>query len=136
MEKITKRQVFEALVKMAEDGNMHIEDFDPALTDEAVASMFKTAIESLDKKAAKAKETAAAKKVEGDELTEVIRSLLTDDFQTIAGIAAQIEGDDVSVAKCQYRLVSLAKNGEAEKGEITVAGSDGKNRKVAGYKRV
>ena len=66
----------------------------------------------LDKKAAKAKETAAAKKAEKDELCVAVESVLTADYQTRQDIAAQI----------------------AEKTEVSVPGTDGKARKVVAYR--
>lgn len=88
----------------------------------------------LDKKAAKAKETAAAKKAEKDELCVAVESVLTDEFQTRQDIAAQIEGEDVTVAKVGYRLTKLVELGTAEKAEVSVPGADGKARKVVAYK--
>ena len=92
-------------------------------------------IELLDKKAAKAKETAAKKKAESDELTDVIASLLTDELQTTADIAAKIEGEDVTVHKVSYRLTQLTKSGVAVKDEVSIPGKDGqKARKVVAYR--
>ena len=63
----------------------------------------------LANKAAKAKAKAAEKKAEGDELRDAVEAVLTDEFQTIADIAAQIEGEDVTVAKVTYRLGALVR---------------------------
>lgn len=132
----TKRQCFEAIKAAAADGNLHIEDFDQELTDDMVVEFCNTEITNLDKKAAKAKETLAKKRSEGDELTEAVRQVLTDEPQTIADVAAQIEGEDVTQAKVQYRLGFLAKNGEAIKEEVVVPGVDGaKSRKLAAYRK-
>ena len=89
----------------------------------------------LDKKAAKAKETAAKKKAESDELTETVAGLLTDELQTIADITAQIDDEDVTTHKVTYRLTQLVKSGVAVKDEVSVPGKDGqKARKIAAYK--
>ena len=119
MEKITKRAMFEAI------------------SDSAVAEFCENEIALLDKKAVKAKERAATKKAEGDELTEAVRAAMSiEEFEPIADIAARIEGEDVTVAKVQYRLTQLVKNGEAEKEQITVPGGEGqKARKIMAYKR-
>ena len=90
-------------------------------------------IELLDKKAATAKATAAKKKVEGDALTDAVAAVLTDELQTIADIAAQVEGDDVTVAKVQYRLNQLVGNGKARKEQVTVSGDGSKARKLMSY---
>ena len=132
----TKRQCYEAIKVAAVDGNLHIEDFDQELTDADIVEFCDVEITNLDKKAAKAKETLAKKRSEGDELTEAVRQVLTDEPQTIADVAAQIEGEDVTVSKVQYRLGFLAKNGEAIKEEVVVPGVDGgKTTKRAAYRK-
>ena len=138
MEKITKREMFEAIKGLAESGALHMVDFNENITDEAVAEFCENEIALLDKKAAKAKERAATKKAEGDELTKAVRAAMsTEEFEPIADIAARIEGEDVTVAKVQYRLTQLVKNGEAEKEQITVPGGEGqKARKIMAYKLI
>ena len=138
MEKITKREMFEAIKGLAESGALHMQDFNEAISDSAVAEFCENEIALLDKKAAKAKERAASKRAEGDELTAVVRQVMsTEEFEPIAEIAARIEGEDVTVAKVTYRLTQLVKNGEAEKQELTIPGAEGqKARKVQGYKLI
>lgn len=128
MEKLTKRSVYEALLKMVETGTLEI-------TEEDLKTFCENEIALLDKKAEKAKERAATKRAEGDALTDAVRSALTGEFEPIADIAARIEGEDVTVSKITYRLGQLAKNGEAVKEQITIPGSEGqKARKVMAYK--
>ena len=86
-------------------------------------------IELLAAKSEKAKERAAAKKVEGDELREVVKSVLTDELQTIEDIALSIEGEDITKAKVTARLTQLVKAGVAVKEAVTVD-----KRKVMAYK--
>lgn len=131
MEKITKREMFEAIIALATGGEMKYEA-------EAFVNFCENEIALLDKKAAKAKERAATKKAEGDELTEAVRAAMsTEEFEPIADIAARIEGEDVTVAKVQYRLTQLVKNGDAEKEQITVPGGEGqKARKIMAYKLI
>ena len=138
MEKITKREMFEAIKGLAESGALHMVDFNEAISDEAVAEFCANEIALLDKKAVKAKERAAQKRAEGDELTDAVRAAMsTENFEPIAEIAARIEGEDVTVAKVTYRLTQLVKNGEAEKTELTIPGGEGtKARKVQGYKLI
>ena len=134
MEKITKREMFEAIKGLAESGALHMVDFNENITDEAVAEFCANEIDLLDKKAAKAKERAAEKRKVGDELSDAVRAVLTHEPATIADIAARIEGEDVTVAKCQYRLGQLAKNGEAVKSEIVIPATETtKARKVVAY---
>ena len=90
-------------------------------------------IDLLEKKAAKAKEAAAKKKSESDELTEKVASLLTADFQTTADITAQLDDEDISTHKVSYRLTQLVKSGVAEDCLVNVAEEGQKARKVKAY---
>ena len=137
MEKMTKRNVYEALINYANGGAMAYagDEGDVAVSAEALAAFAENEIALLDKKAVKAKERAAQKRAEGDELTDAVRASLTGEFEPIAEIAARIEGEDVTVAKVSYRLTQLVKNGEAVKEQITVPGGEGqKARKIMAYK--
>ena len=140
MEKMTKRNVYEALINYANGGHMAYSDGENevVVTAEALAAFAENEIALLDKKAVKAKERAAQKRAEGDELTDAVRSAMsTDTFEPIADIAARIEGEDVTVAKVSYRLTQLVKAGEAVKEQITIPGGEGqKSRKVQGYKLI
>ena len=140
MEKVTKKDMFMAIRKMAEDGNMHIEDFAENITDTMVVEFCDSEIEKLEKKKAKAQETAAAKKAEGDALTAAVRvAMSTTDFEPIADIAAKvvIEGEEVTASKVQYRLTQLVKNQIAEKDQITIPAIEGqKARKIMGYRLI
>ena len=139
MEKMTKRNVYEALINYANSGVMAYaaDEGDVVVSAEALTAFAENEIALLDKKAVKAKERAATKKAEGDELTAVVRQVMsTEEFEPIADIAARIEGEDVTVAKVQYRLTQLVKNGEAEKEQITIPGGEGqKARKIMAYRK-
>ena len=139
MEKMTKRNVYEALINYANSGVMAYaaDEGDVVVTTEALAAFAENEIALLDKKAVKAKERAATKKAEGDELTDAVRAAMSaEEFEPIADIAARIEGEDVTVAKVQYRLTQLVKNGEAEKEQITIPGGEGqKARKIMAYRK-
>ena len=131
MEKITKREMYEAIIEAVEKGEWK---FNP----EDVIDFCKNEISLLDKKAAKAKETAAKKKVENDTLTDMVYEVLTDEFQPIADIAAKIDNPDITVAKITYRLRVLVERGMAEKEQISIpAVSEGsKARKIMAYRKV
>lgn len=133
--KITKRDHFEAVKAYFEAYDVMVAE---DISSEDVITFCENEIDLLDKKAAKAKERAAVKAKEGDELTAAVEAVLnTDEFQTIADIAAQIEGEDVTIAKVQWRLGQLVKNGVAEKSEVSVPGVDGgKARKLVAYKLI
>lgn len=89
-------------------------------------------VASLEKKAIKAKETAAAKKAEKDELCELVMATLSDVPQTREEITDQIALDDVTPSKVGARLTKLFNAGEIQKDTIKVEGSTGKkhNRMV------
>lgn len=130
MDKITKREMFNAIKNAVETGEW---EYDA----DAVVAFCDNEISLLDKKAAKAKEAAAKKRAEGDELMEAVAAALGEDFEPISEIAGRIEGEDVTVSKVTYRLTQLVKNGVAEKQEIAIPAADGgKTRKVMGYKLI
>ena len=132
MEKITKREMFEAIKATFETGDCEV----PA---EAVIAFCEKEIASLDAKAVKAKERAAAKKADGDALGALVAAALTDEFQTIADITAIVAKSDAdaTVSKVTYRLGQLVKAEVAERAEITVEGTDGaKSRKVKGFRKI
>ena len=130
MEKITKREMFEAIKETFETGKCK---YDAAV----VTAFCDKEIASLDSKAAKAKERAAAKKAEADGLTDLVAAALTDEFQVIADIAATVaESDaDATVSKVTYRLGRLVEAGKAEKTQVTIPATEGsKARKVQAYR--
>lgn len=139
MEKYTKRNMFEAIVNFANGGHMAFEDAEGTVhvvTNDVLTEFAEKEIAALDKKAEKAKERAAQKRAEGDELTDAVRAALTDEYASIPDITARIEGEDVTVGKVQYRLKVLVENGEVEKTELTIPGSEGmKARHIKGYRK-
>lgn len=98
--------------------------------DELVAFVDKQ-VEAIDSRAAKAKERAASKKVEGDALRNQVEGLLTNEYQTAEEILAQAQGADLTKGKITARLTQLVKAGVAEKGTIKV-----EDRKVMGYRLI
>ena len=125
-EKLTDRKIYTAIAEGT------LEDLDA----DAIAAWAEKKIAQLDHKAAKAKETAAKKKAEGDALTDAVKEALTGEFEPISAIAARIEGEDVTVSKISYRLNALFKAGKADKGEVSIKGEDGKSRKLVAYKNL
>ena len=98
--------------------------------DELVAFVDKQ-VEAIDSRAAKAKERAASKKVEGDALRNQVEGLLTNEYQTAEEILAQAQGADLTKGKITARLTQLVKAGVAEKETIKV-----EDRKVMGYRLI
>lgn len=134
---VTARARFEEIIDLAQlAAENGFEGFDF----EGMVAFAQKEIGKLDKKAAKAKETAAAKKAEGDVLTQVVLDCLTDEVEAIAVItervAAQEGCEDVTVGKVQYRLGALAREGKAVKGEVVIPATEtSKKRAVSGYAR-
>jgi hypothetical protein len=130
MEKITKREMFEAIKETFETGTCK---YDAAV----VTAFCDKEIAALDSKAAKAKERAAAKKAEADVLMGQVEDALTDEFQVIADIAAAVAGvnADATVSKVTFRLTKLVESGVAEKTQVTIPATETtKARKVQAYR--
>ena len=130
MEKITKREMFEAIKETFETGSCK---YDAAV----VTAFCDKEIASLDAKAAKAKERAAAKKAEADVLMGQVEDALTDEFQVIADIATTVAevNPDATVSKVTYRLSKLVEAGAAEKTQVTIEKTETtKARKVQAYR--
>ena len=130
MEKITKREMFEAIKETFETGSCK---YDAAV----VTAFCDKEIAALDSKAAKAKERAAAKKAEADVLMGQVEDALTDEFQVIADIAAAVAdvNADATVSKVTFRLTKLVESGVAEKTQVTIPATETtKARKVQAYR--
>lgn len=121
-EKITKKAYFEMLKDI-------VAATDTADKDNLLA-FIDTNIAQLDAKAAKAKEKAAEKKVEGDELREKIAACLTTEPKDIATILDEVGDEELTRAKVTARLAQLINLGTATK-EVTKT-ADGK--KATAYK--
>ena len=122
--KITKKQVFEALIEVV-TGMDKVGSIDA----ETVITTLETAVAQIDAKAAKAKEKAAEKKTAGDALRAEIEALLTDEFQTADAITEQITAEDVTKSKVVSRLSQLVAAGVAVKEQVKVD-----DRKLMAYK--
>lgn len=138
--KITSRNFYEALCTLATEGQLtfvNTEDEIVEITAEELKAWAEKNIAQLDKRNETARARTEKKKAEGDALTELVYEALTNEFATIADIAACVDTDEeVSIAKVQYRVAQLAKTGRAEKGSITIPGSEGvKSRVLVAYRR-
>ena len=124
--KITKKDNFNAIVEVLETAGRA-----------DLADVIRHEIDLLNAKSSKAKARAAEKKAENEALTDIVISVLGEDFETIPTITEKVNEVDetATVSKVQYRLVQLVKSGVAESSEIKV--SDGtKSRTLKGYKKV
>lgn len=114
-----------------------IMDFEEA-TDEVKAFCEKK-IAALERKAVKAKETAAKKRAEGDALMALVEEVLSDEFATVGDITEKVMeagAEEATVSKVVYRVNQLVKAGRAEKSEVSVEDEEGKKSKRMAYRIV
>lgn len=130
--KLTKKDYFAKVIDLL-NGALDF-GFNPDEDVDAVIAFCEKEIETLDKRAAKAKETAAAKRAANDELYDAVAAVLPTEFASIDEITSLVNIPEVTRAKVANRLNKLAAAGVAVKGEIATTGSDGKSKKVVGYK--
>lgn len=127
--KVTKRDYYEMLKEIVYPTNA---DCEMTVEQGELIEFIDKQIALIDSKAEKAKARNAEKKANGDELREVVQNVLTDEFQTIDAIVAQIEGEEITKAKVTARLTALVNNGIAEKTDV----KDDEGRKLKAYKLV
>ena len=118
-EKMTKKDYFNELVALATDaGRTDLADF------------CNTQIDQLDKKAEKAKQTAAKKKVE-DPYVDVVFNALTHELATADEIVDIIGDENFTASKARARLKKLVDAGTIIKDTIKVD-----KRKLTAYRLV
>lgn len=132
--KVTKKDNFTKIIDLL-NGALDF-GYNPDEDVDAVIAFCEKEIATLDKRSAKAKETAAAKKAASDELYDAVAAVLPADFTAIDDITALVDFPEVTRNKVANRLSKLAAAGAAEKGEIAVTGADGKSKKVVAYKAI
>ena len=126
--KVTKANVL-AAINAVVDENVEVTVGDVVVTGADIKAYVDTTLAQLEKKAEKARERAAEKKVEGDELRDRVAAILTEDnYVTIAEIVTALNDEDVTPGKVTARLTQLCKAGLAHK--IDTKQGD---RKVKGY---
>ena len=130
--KITKKNYFEAIGVLAEGAEAITVSDGIVISGSELKDFAEKSIAQLEAKAAKAAETAAKKKAEGDDLRRTIQSVLTDDFQTINDILNKVVENfpEVTKAKITARMTQLVNAGVAEKEQVKL--EDG--RKVMAYR--
>lgn len=130
MEKLVKRDYYDAIISVMTTGETDI-------APEKIIEFCEAEKVLLEKKAMKAKERAAKKATEADELYTIVEEVLSDEYKTIAEITAAVEAKDstATTQKVTWRLGQLVENGVAVKKQITIHGSEGvKARKLQAYK--
>ena len=133
MKKMTKKEMYEVIKAVVVGREVEV-------SEEDILAFCDKEIETLDKKATKAKERAAEKKAQADALTEAIYAVVgEEEFETIADITAKVpEEFEATVSKVTYRLARvLAEKGLVESGKVEIPASEtSKKRTVTGYRRV
>lgn len=109
MEKMTKKEMYSLIAELCADNA-------------DVVAFCENEVAKLDAKAAKARVRAAERKAAGDELYAAVVSVLTAEPQTREAVFAQLDGEDLTVAKIGARLSQAVKNGVAAKDTIKVEG--------------
>lgn len=131
--KVTKKDYYNNIIQAMKTGEVSIDPVD-------IIAFCENEIAMLDRKAEKAKERAAAKKADGDALTEAVKAALTDEFAVTADVTmkvAEVLGDnaEVTIHKVQYRLTQLAKAGEAEVTDMKIEATEtSKARTLKAYR--
>ena len=123
MTKITEREIYNSIIEGTYDVNVLVEFATKKLA-------------QLDHRNEKAKERAAKKRAEGDELTEQVFALVTDEPQSREDITNALiaGGADVTIGKVGYRLSALVADGRINKEEVVIPGGEGeKSKRVMVY---
>ena len=130
---MTKREIYNALIN-----NATITFEGCEVTADDVIALAEKEIALIDKRNAKARERAEAKREANDELGDFIyNEILNEEFQPIAEILAQINSDeDLTAAKIVARMRKLITAGKVEKEEIKIKDENGKTKTVMGYKKI
>lgn len=96
---------------------------------DAIVAFCTKEITTLEDRAVKARERSAKKRAEAepDALYNAVFAVLTDEPATREQVFEALNADDfaeLSIAKVQYRLVALARDGKAVKSSVKVDGKD------------
>lgn len=109
--KMTKKDYYMLIKDIIENDN-NIEE------KEELIEFINKQVTQIETKAQKAKIKAEEKKNTGDELRDIVKSILTTELQTSEVITEKIGREDVTKAKVIARLTQLVKLGEAEKADV------------------
>lgn len=130
MTKITKKRVYNVVRDYIDNSGVEkLTDEFGDISVEDILDVFDKAVEQLDAKNAKAKERAAEKRAEGDEVRQRIFDVLTDEYKTLDDIAADLDDAEITKSKIVARLAQLVKAGQVEKDDVKNG-----ERKVKGYR--
>lgn len=125
MEKMTKREKFEAVIAIATEAGR-----------EDLVEFAQAEIAALAAKAEKAKARRAEKAAEADPIYDAVEAVLGAEPMTIPAIVEAIAIEDATPNKVTARLTKLVKAGVAVKSEVKIPATEGaKARKVSAYAR-
>lgn len=131
-DKLTKKDLFNELKSIVE-GNERT----ARITTEDLLTFINKELTALDKKSETSRLNREKKKETEDELTEAVFNCLSEeDFLTTPQILKMLNDEDATHAKVTARLTKLVKAEKVEKDAVVVEGSDGKKRKLQGYRAV
>ena len=123
MTKITEREIYNSIINGTADAEVLVEFATKKLA-------------QLDKRNASAAKRAAAKRAEGDALTEEVFAVLTGEpmsREQVAVIYNENAENELTAAKIGARLIALVNDGRVAREKVKVTGEDGKVRTVMGY---
>lgn len=127
--KLTKKDFYAAIKEMIIMSE--VETVGEIPTEEVIAFIDKT-VEQIGTKAARAKEKAAEKRSEGDEIFKVVVEALTEELQTIdeitEAVVAATGDEEITKSKVTARLTKAVKDEVARKEQVKVG-----TRRVMAY---
>ena len=121
---MTKKEKFDVIANVFATA---IEGIDDEVRAE-ILSFCDTEVAALDRRNAKAKETAAKKHAEGDALKDTIEGMLGEEPITVNDILDRLGDETLTPAKIVARMTQLVKVGKANKTNVKIDG-----RKLVGY---
>lgn len=119
---MTKKEKFDVIANV-----FATVDVDTEVRDEILA-FCENEVAALDRRNAKAKETAAKKRTESDALKDTIEGMLSEEPITVNDILDRLGDETLTPAKIVARMTQLVKVGKANKTNVKVDG-----RKLVGY---
>ena len=124
--RVTEAMILTAIAAIAQEVQLENGEDVVTVTQEDIQNFASKKLAALERKKEKARENAAKKRAEGDELGKVVESVLTNEFQTADEVLAAVlevwDGDeaDATRQKVIYRLSNLVKLEKAEKTDVKV----------------
>ena len=120
--KITERDILNSII-------------DGTVDNDILVAYAEKRIGQLDKRNASAAKRAAAKRAAGNEITEAVFAVLSDEpmnrEQIVAALAEQ--GIEITAPKVTAKLTALCNDGRAQRSKTRIKGEDGKTKEATVY---